>query len=177
MKKNKVYGGIDPGAKGFIVVAKGEKDIACWPIPRIGKEYNHQEISKLFKYFSEEHEDIHFVLEGVNCDPRWGAKVNWSLGGCKEMLKQVLTDFKIPYTLVNPKAWQKEMWQGVTVQKKPSSTGKTMVTDTKKTSEIAAMRLFPFVDFNVTDKLNKSKNKNDNLIDAVLMAEYCKRNF
>ena len=166
--------GIDPGKSGAISIFRDGVHSYIF-IPTIGKEYDYRAISTLFKYYIGQ--DVYVVLEGVNCDPSWGAKVNWSLGGCMSMFKQVLTDFDIPHTLTNPRVWQKEMWEGVPIQKKISSTGKTLINDAKLTSIIAAQRLFPKIDFKVTSLGNKSKNFNDNLVDATLIAEYCRRKF
>ena len=171
-------GGIDPGKKGFVVLIVGDGKHESFPIPTIkGKVYDNQAVKLLFSGFAGKYKDLHFVLEGVNSDPKWGAVTNWDLGNCLGMLEQVLTDFEIPFTKVNPRLWQKEMWQGIKVIKKPSSTGKTMVNDTKAMSEVAVKRLFPHVDFNITAIGGKSKNFNDNFGDAMLMAEYCRRKF
>lgn len=182
MSISKIRGSVDPGKQGMIVFYTDEK--SDWePIPVIGKEYDNKAVSEFFKMIRNSARDIHFALEDVNADPSWAAKTNWSLGGCKEMIKQSLIENGIPFTMVHPKVWQKEMWQGVKPIYKPLTAAqkrqgrKNGSVDTKATSTIAALRLIPDVNFKVTSKRGKSKNYNDNLIDAYLMAEYCKRKF
>ena len=80
----------------------------------------------------------------------------------------------IPYTKVQPKKWQKQAWEGIPLIKKPSSTGKTQVTDTKAMSLIAAKRLFPKEDLRATER---SKIPHDGKVDSLLMANHCLRNF
>lgn len=178
----KLYGGIDPGKQGVIFcIQDGEKDYRFLPV--VGKEYDHQGVKSIFKELSDNCDDMHFVLEGIHATNTWGATTNFSLGGCMGMLKQVLTDLDIPFTVVPPKTWQKEMWQGISPKHKPLSAAqkkqgrKKGSIDTKSTSELAAKRLFPTFEFNVTNSGNKSKNFNDNIGDAALMAEYCRRKF
>lgn len=179
MGKRKIRGGIDPGMEGFITYFD-DGELKKLPIPVIGKnknrQYDHRAISEFFfELIESEDVDIFFGVENPNEDPKWSATTNMKLGKCLGLIEQVLSDFAIPYELIKPKVWQKEMWAGVSVIKKPSSTGKTMVNDTKATSLVAAKRLFPKVDFYITGVGNKSKNANDNFVDATLIAEYCKR--
>lgn len=179
---SKIFGAIDPGKQGIIVF-----DDKWYPIPVIGKGYDHNKVSEMFANIKatmdETNTKIHFVLEDVNQDPTWGASQNWSLGGCMSMFKQVFADFKIPYTPVHPKTWQKEMHQGVKASTLPLNAvqkakgRKHGSVDIKTTSLIAAQRLMPEFDFYVTSLGNKSKNFNDNLVDAKLMLEYAKRKF
>lgn len=180
---SKLYGAIDPGKKGIIALSDGQ----WFPIPVIGKGYDHNKVAEMFSIIKatcdESGSSLHFVLEDVNQDPTWGASQNWSLGGCMSMFKQVFADFKIPYTPVHPKTWQKECWQGVKTStlpltaKQKAQGRKHGSIDTKTTSLIAAQRLIPDFDFYVTSIGNKSKNFNDNLVDAKLMLEYAKRKF
>lgn len=171
-------GGIDPGTKGFIVVLINREIQHKFPIPRIGTSYDNKVLKAIFISLQNNYgQNMHFVLENVSADPNWGTKGNWSMGGCMSMLEQVLVDHDIPFTKVSPRAWQKEMHEGVKPIMKPSKSGKTKQVDRKAMSVIAVNRLFPEVDLKVTEKGNKSKNDNDNLADALLMAEYSRRNY
>jgi actin-related protein len=180
---SKLYGAIDPGKQGIVALCDGQ----WFPIPVIGKGYDHNKISEFFStiktHCDETGDKLHFVLEDVNQDPTWGASQNWSLGSCKSLFEQVFADFKIPFTLVHPKTWQKEMHQGVKIVYLPMTAAqkrkgrKNGSVDTKTTSLIAAQRLMPEFNFYVTSLGNKSKNFNDNLVDAKLMLEYAKRKF
>ena len=126
-----------------------------------------------FFFLNKEHFiNSHAVIESVHALFGSAAKATFSFGYIAGVLETFLVAYSIPYTKVQPKAWQKVMWQGVQMIKKPSFSKKTMVTDTKAMSEIAAKRLFPDIDFRKTER---STRMDDNKIDSVLMAEYCRR--
>ena len=179
--KIRVRGGIDPGKQGMIFIFIEEK-YYFYPIPLIGKEYDNLELNNIFKSLKEKYNDIHFVLENVSPDPTWGCTQLWSLGGCIQMFKQALVCNEIPYTMISPRTWQKEMWEGIMKQYKPATAvqvreKKNGSVDTKKTSEVAVKRLFPNLNCYITSIGNKSINYNDNLGDSALIACYCKRKF
>lgn len=117
---------------------------------------------------------IHCVIEDVHAKFGSSAKATFSFGYVCGATEAMLIAHDIPYTKVNPKKWQKEMWEGIPVQKKPSSSGKTMVNDTKLMSLMAAKRLFPEVDLRAS---NRSKIPHDGKVDSLLLAEYCRRKF
>jgi hypothetical protein len=112
-------------------------------------------------------EDVHSIF-GASSSSTFD--FGWGLG----VIEGVLVANKIPYTKVQPKKWQKEMFEGIPLQQKPSSTGKTMKTDTKAMAEQAAKRLFPSIDLRATER---SKKSSDGKVDALLMCEFCRRNF
>lgn len=174
----KIAVGIDPGKKGFIAVNNlSSQEHYFYEIPKVGNEIDVAALSKIFEEEvypclvpPNETFKIHAVIEDVHSIPGSSAKSNFSFGRIVGLLHALLVSNNIPYTAVQPKTWQKEMWQGVPVQKKASGKG----TDTKATSELAARRLFPGIDF----KRNiKCKVNDDNKIDALLLCEYCKRKF
>ena len=172
----KIRIGVDPGKSGFISWFEDDK-LFSRPIPKIKKEFDERELALFLLDLSDKSKDVHGVLEAVNADPKWGAKNNFSFGEASMMFKALLAAFGIPYTRIQPKQWQGEMHRGVPVLKKPSSTGKTEVKDNKAMSEIAAKRLFPEVDFRTNPKSTRSFKMDDNKIDSILIAEYCRRNF
>ena len=84
----------------------------------------------------------------------------------------------ISHTFVQPKKWQ-SIWEGVPIQKVPTGKknkkGEPMYkTDTKATSLLAVQRLFPNIDLRASERC---KIPHDGIVDALLMAEYCRRNF
>lgn len=97
----------------------------------------------------------------------------------KGFLTGLLVAHKIPYTLVQPKEWQGEIWTNadmvVSHKKVKCKNGKEInrkETNTKATSINAAQRLFPSVDFRRNERCRKI---DDNKVDALLMAEYARR--
>jgi hypothetical protein len=169
----KISVGIDPGKQGFIAIMAGN-EIEFFPMPLIGKEVDINELDKILQGISELSTNIHCVIEDVHAKYGSSASATFSFGYVCGITEGLIMSNKIPYTKVQPKAWQKEMWQGIPIQKKPSSTGKTMINDTKLMSEMAAKRLFPDVDFR---KSSRAKNPHDGKIDSLLLCEYCRRNF
>jgi len=182
MASKLVYGGIDPGKAGVICLMYESGKVEHHQIPLLNKDYDQVALANFFRNLKGVYsrKRIHFVLEDVNCDPNWGAKQNWSMGGCIHLFKQIFACYRIPFTLVHAKTWQKEMHQGVkpifkpltAVQKKANRVNGAK--DVKAMSIAAAMRLFPDIDFR---KSTRCKNLDDNKVDATLLALYGKRHF
>ena len=173
----KIRYGIDPGKTGFICEwceSRGTFDF--YDIPKIGNEVDVRELNSFLKNRFAENGDysIHCVIENVHAVFGSSAKGTFEFGKIVGVLEALLVANDIPFTKVQPKKWQKEMWEGIPMQKKPSSTGKTMNTDTKKMSLMAAKRLFPNIDLR---KSKRATNPDHNKVDALLMCEYCRRNF
>lgn len=177
----KYWWGIDPGAKGCICSLDEKNNVGFYPIEKIsGKVINLAEIAnwicdRVFPYGDKEPEYIleHVVLEDVHSIFGSSAKSNFQFGWINGALEGILSTFKVPYTKVAPKMWQKELWTGVKPVLKRGKDGKSIV-DVKGTSLIAAKRLYPNVDFRRTPKC---KNDDDNLVDALMMATFAKRKY
>jgi hypothetical protein len=176
MISNKTRIGIDPGKKGFIAVQieNGTPPIEYYQMPLIGDEIDLKELYEILQGIVDTSENLHAVLEHVHSIPNMSAKSNWSFSEAFSVVRMGLTACGIPYTLVPPKKWQKEMFQGVANLTKFSKSGKTKVNDTKAMALIAAKRLFPNEDLRAT---KASRRDDDNKVDALLMSEYCKRFF
>lgn len=166
----KYYLGIDPGKQGaFVVIDENSNVVEMIGTPLIGKEYDRQGIvdiltSKDFHKIGLESPDIIF---GV------GKSAVASLSHCAGLIEGIMIGLKTPFVLIKPKEWQKECWKHVKTQKKATGKGN----DTKATSTMAAVNLWPNANFKVTNAGNSSKNHNDGMIDAALIAEYVRRMF
>lgn len=166
--------GVDPGKKGFICMYFNDKDdmkqnyFEYHPIPLINNEVD---IHKLYDIlsFDGDNWDVKCVLEDVHALFGVSAKATFSFGWVLGAIEGVLVSCSIPYIKVQPKEWQKEMWQGIPLQKKPNGR-----TDTKAMSLLAAKRLFPNEDLTATER---SVKPNDGKVDALLLCEYCRRKF
>lgn len=170
----KKYIGIDPGAKGFVAVIDREE---CeYRFLSIDESTPH-EVSEflLSEAFGN---DVAVVIEDVHSIFGSSAKSTFNFGYIKGLLVGLLIAHRIPYTLVQPKEWQQEIWTNADKEYKSQTTavaGKEKsrrVIDTKATSLNAALRLFPQVDFRKNEKCRKP---DDNKADALLMAEYARR--
>lgn len=156
-----VYLGCDVGKKGGLVFMDKDMNIVEMNImPVLGKEYDLQKLYTILK--NKELNVLHAVIENVHAiqGKHIGNSSNFSFGLGKGILMGLMAGAEIPFTLVNPKAWQKVAWEGVTKQ-----------ANTKDTSLIAAQRVFPSQSFLATQR---SRVPHDGLVDAALMAYYIK---
>ena len=166
----KYYLGIDPGKQGaFVVIDENSAVVEKFGMPLIGKEYDKQAIVSILKRYTYhkiglENPDIIFGI---------GKSAVASLSNCVGLLEGIMIGLQTPFIMIKPKEWQKECWKHVKVQKKTD--GKA--NDTKATSIIAALNLWPSENFKTTNKNGVSKNQNEGMIDAVLVAEYVRRMF
>lgn len=159
--------GIDPGKNGFICIITDDY-ISYAPIPLINKEVDLHALEQEFLLWDGEN-DVHCVIEDVHAIFGSAAKATFNFGWIVGVLEAMLVSHGIPYTKVKPKEWQKEMFNGIPIQKKPNGRN-----DTKAMSFLAAKRLFPNEDLTATERSTKL---HDGKSDALLMAEYCKRRF
>lgn len=169
----KYYIGIDPGVKGCIsIVDETGKFIESFFLLKNAKNVDAVEISNALLNLSKYEDNCHVIIENIHAIFGSSAKGTFNFGFIAGLIEGVIATIGLPYTKVNPKIWQKEMFRGVNVITKPSTTGKTQVIDTKKMSFLASHRIFPTVDLRRT---NKCKNEDDNFSDSLLMAEYGRR--
>lgn len=176
MNNSTLYIGIDPGKNGYITI-NYKSQIEFKRIPLIGTEYDIKELSNIFQTLHALSDMVtftHCVIEDVHAIFGSSAGSTFEFGYGVGLLEMGLTMVNIPYTKVNPKKWQKQMFEGIPEQKKPSSTGKTMKVDTKLMALQSAKRLFPTIDLRDTER---SKKPHDGKVDSLLICEYCKRNF
>jgi hypothetical protein len=73
----------------------------------------------------------------------------------------------VSWEFVQPKKWQKEIFEGMNEIK--NTKGKR---DTKKMALMACQRMYPDVDLTPTER---AKKPHDGIVDALLIAEYLRR--
>jgi len=110
-------------------------------------------------------EDVHAIFGS-------SAGATFSFGYICGSIHTLIACCQIPLTKVQPKAWQKVIYQGIPEIRKPSKNGKKGRLDTKAMSAVAAKRLFPTADLR---KNEKCKVVHDGIVDALLIAEYARR--
>jgi len=173
--------GIDPGKTGAIVILEKEKEPKIYVIPTIKNELDIRELVNIFDNIFKESSDIHVVIEDVHAIFGASAGATFEFGKICGILEGMLACYKVPYTKIQPKIWQKEMWIGVSEVRNLSKINKNGKEskgriDTKAMSLIAAKRLFPNV--KLTDpKSSRATKPHSGIFDALLIAEYCKRKF
>lgn len=175
---DKIIIGIDPGKTGAIVAIQPgtPQKIQKWVIPTVGTELDIREMVEiLFSYVST---TAHIYVEDVHAIFGSAAGATFTFGFVCGVIQGIVAASGLSYTLVQPKVWQKEIYQGIPEIRKPSvkiKKGKRIgqmmkgAKDTKKMSLLAAKRLFPDVDLKRTPRCD---NPHDGIVDALLIAEY-----
>lgn len=175
--KTKIIG-IDPGKTGAIVMLDGDT-VRKYPIPLIGKELDMLQLHRILDV--EGKQDWHVFIEDVHAIYGSAAGSTFTFGFVCGAIQAMVIALKLKHTLVQPKEWQKVVYQGIPVIRKPSiivKKGKLKgqrrkgPKDCKAMSELAAKRLFPTVDLRKNDRCKVS---HDGIVDALLIAEYGKR--
>lgn len=170
---DKCYLGIDPGSRGYLATQCNGK-FNFYSIE--GNDL--YQLSEIMAKIRSTYRNLVCVIEDVHAIGNSAAKSTFTFGFNKGYLVGLLAANKIPYILVQPKEWQKEIWTNpdmVVNYKKVTIKGKEITkkeVDTKNTSINAAKRLFPHIDFRKSDRC---KNLDDNKVDATLMSEYARR--
>ena len=173
MENNKLYIGIDVGSKGFISMQKD----GIWEHFSI-EDNDLYQLSEIMLRTRIENESIACVIEDVHAVYGSSAKATFAFGFNKGYLIGLLAANQIPYTLVAPKEWQKEMWSNsdmVVSYKEVTIKGKKTTkkeVNTKQTSINCAKRLFPKIDLR---KSERAKKVDDNKVDSILLCEYGRR--
>lgn len=177
----KCFIGIDIGKSGGIVaiiepllldgIPQGETKIEVHPTPQLpdGDIDTHQ-MFRILDAYNSTHEIKMVTVEKVHAIFGTGAGATFEFGRSAGIAEGIVCACAVPYQLIAPKIWQKEMWQGVD---KVIKAGKKS-TDTKATSLIAVKRLFPTVSLTDPNK-PRSIKPHDGIVDALLLAEYGRR--
>jgi hypothetical protein len=183
--KFKIYIGIDPGVNGGITMitedlVRGETTISTYKMPCNSGELDVDVLRAILTHKAQFSLPM-VVIEDVHAIFGTSAKSTFQFGYNTGVIIGVLTALNIPYTKVPPKKWQSEMWQGVPKVCKASKSKDIAKipkekTDTKAMSLIAAKRLFPSVSLTPSDSQRATK-PHDGIVDSLLIAEYCRRNF
>jgi hypothetical protein len=170
---DKVYIGIDVGSKGFISVQKNSE----WSFYSI-EDNDLYQLADILGKIRQENKSIACVIEDVHAIYGSSAKSTFAFGFNKGYLVGLLCANKIPYTLIQPKTWQTEMWGNsdmVVTHKTVKMKGKEVTKkeiNTKQTSINCCKRLFPTLDLR---KNERCKKIDDNKVDSILMSEYARR--
>ena len=163
--------GIDPGANGAITcMDETGKVESIRPILRVAGRFDGSDFNKLLcSFYRDAREDIHCVfIEDVHAIFGSAAKATFTFGKTCGIIEGIIIANHLRYIYVQPKVWQKEMFQGVKEVRKP----KTNRIDTKAMSELACKRLFPDEKFVATDRCTKT---HDGMTDSCLIAEWGRR--
>lgn len=141
------YVGIDPGKTGAMAIMWGRDLIEVVPF---------DEIEYLTALSTLRPSDTRCVVEHVGSMPGNGGKAMFTFGENFGLIQGYLRARGIPFQLVRPQKWKKEF----------------TLDHTKEKSIEVCKRLFPMVSLKRTVR---SKKDDDNIAEAVLIAEYARR--
>ena len=156
--------GIDPGKTGgFVLLSPGGSILRKERMPLVGDEIDLNALGLMF-YEMSDLVRITFLekVQGMTFahGRRQGTSSTFNFGKTYGILVGHLSAFRIPFELITPQTWQKQMHVGCSAD------------DAKVRSALAVMKLFPREDFRATQRSTKP---HDGLIDAALIAEYGRR--
>lgn len=160
--------GIDNGLDGGIVAVSTESGAVYIKevMPTIGTKgkgrrmYDLGTILKILTNTKLGKEKRHVFLERAQPMPGNGSLASFSMGYCFGLMQMACVALKIPYTIIGPREWQKEMFQGINK------------TDTKQASALIAGRLAPDEDWRASERCRRP---HDGLTDAYCIAEFGRR--
>jgi hypothetical protein len=171
--------GIDVGKNGAMVMIDEKGEVTeIYTMPLFGKDY--YDWIEIANILSDE-KDEHVFIENVHAIYGASAGSTFTFGGGFHGIIAVVSTLQKPYTLVQPKEWQKVAYQGIHEIRKPPiriTKGKNIgkmkkgPKDTKAMSLVAAKRLFPNVDLRASERCKKP---HEGIVDALLIAEYGRR--
>lgn len=184
-----VFLGFDPGDIGFICLYDGV-DFIFHQMPTHKVETGKMNKAKnpimkdefcLAGFISLAHSikdtykgfEIIAAIEDVHAIHGASAEATFNFGYTVGMQNLFLELIGAKITRVSPKKWQIVMWRGYEVKQVPSKSGKTLINDTKATSELVAVDLFPEMDFR---KNERCRTNDDNKIDSLLICIYAMKN-
>jgi hypothetical protein len=162
--------GVDPGKEGAIVrLADDARYVCAMPVVAGEKrdEYDVPEVLRLLDgaghVFIERLQAMPMKFRRKGSDKAvegGGTIANYNRGFCMALFVTACVALKLPFTLVRPQEWQRELLAGIPGE------------DTKQRSILAAQRLFPGVDLRRTVRC---KGPSDGIADALLIAEWGRR--
>tara|TARA_R100000544_G_C2217355_1_gene55360 strand:+ start:81 stop:662 length:582 start_codon:yes stop_codon:yes gene_type:complete len=181
--ENIIYIGIDPGKDGFVTILYDSADMFSFirmPTKKVdGKtEFSEEGLIEISKELGEKFSKIDNVkvvacIEEVTGRHGWSAQNNFNFGYTAGLQKAFLYNLgDVEVHMVRPAKWQSVIYEGFEKVMVPSSTGKTMVHDTKATSAKVAMLKAPHVDFRVSTRARKT---HDGKTDSFLICLYIKQ--
>lgn len=173
-QKEKLYIGIDPGKDGAICLRDSHETIATLAMPLINNEIDIYTIDRFFKDNMQDR-ILQVVLEDVHTIFGSSAGATFEFGRGLGIIEGILTANSIPFLKVQPKEWQRVLFQGIPEKRKPNKiNGQRGSLLTKPMAHLAIVRLYPEVELK---KSARAKNPHLGIIDGLCMMHYCYMKF
>jgi len=157
VSSNAIVIGVDPGLDGALAAINGDS-LVMTPMPVFaagGKRYIDEPrvVNWLIDHAVR---NARVFIESVHAMPGQGVVSMFTFGCGWGQVRGICAGLGIPYELVRPQEWQKEMLAG----------------QPRGSEYLVASRLWPMTDWRATPKC---KTVHDGLVDAVLIAEFGRR--
>lgn len=159
-----IFVGIDPGLTGGLAALDDRGvPLLVEAFKPSGNEFDTQRLCDLLTDLRTEIPSSNRMLIGlehVHAMPKQGVSSTFKFGTTFGIIRGVLSAKHLPYELVTPQAWTKEMLAGEPKDMK------------KDRAKNVALRLFPDMDFRATPR---SVTVHSGMADAILIAEFMRR--
>ena len=182
--------GMDPGKEGFISAFDGENytfyempthkietgDLLKSGKPQTKTQFYIHGLAELAKQIKKDFKGCNFVaaIEEVGGRGGWSATNNFNFGHTAGLQRMIFEYLDAEIIMVRPQKWQSVIRREYDLIKVPSSSGKTMVVDSKAMAEHIATTEFPNIDFRKTER---AKKNHDGKIDSFLVLQYLIRTY
>ena len=149
-----IYIGVDPGSKsGAYAILGSDNGVKAFPWDN-DTFVSHMRTLTIIR--DADDEKVMAVVEKVNAIHGQGISSTWAFAENFGYIQGVLHAFGIPFQLVPPRVWKKEF---------------SLTSEKAKSIEVCH-RLFPDVNLRRTER---SRTDDNNLAEALLMAEFARR--
>jgi len=157
-----LFVGIDNGLNGGIAIINNAQSVmGKWIMPVIKGNKTEYDVNRIVEILKEvtDKRTTFVMLEKAHVRPISGKRACFMNGFGYGLMQGILSSLGMSYEIVDPKVWQKELFEGVT-------------NDTKTASINFCKKKFPDIDLKATEKSSKD---HDGIADALCMAVYCYR--
>jgi len=153
------YIGIDPGKTGAIAILYGNELLDYTTMMVGGKDLDLRAIAR-WLILNTEKSEVVACIESVHAMPGQGVTSMFTFGFVTGAIHGILATLEIPYHLVTPQAWKKEILAGTAKD--------------KQSAIDHALRAYPGVNLLATPK---SHVPHSGLADSICISEFCSRNY
>ena len=177
--------GMDPGKEGFITAFDGKKfTFYAMPThkvetgevlengkPKMKTEFHINGLTDTIRQIHSDFKGCKLIaaIEQVGGRGGWSATNNFNFGYTAGLQRMMFEILGAEIIMVRPQKWQSVVRQGYDLKKVKSSSGKTMVVDSKMMAEHIATTEYPEIDFRKTER---SKVNHDGKCDSFLICLY-----
>lgn len=162
--RQKLWMGIDPGLSGGIAITNSQKEWLAQPMPT-----SDQEVLFAIEEMASYGKLCHVYLEQVGARPGQGVVSMFRFGESYGFLQGILIAKKLPFTLIRPQDWQREMFRGTLAMKHRTKR------DPKERALEVINRTHPGFLRWFFEMFPRRKKPHDGMIDSLLIAEVARR--